>query len=255
MTALHAEWTKLRSLRSTTWALLAIVVFTVAFGAVSASTSHTEGRAVEGSNGQSVAVISLAGVYFAQVAAVALGVMAMCGEYAGGTIRATFAANPRRRQVVGAKVAVVGALLLAACATASVAAFYVGRAILSGNGFTPQNGYPAVSLTDGPTLRTVAVAAVYPVVLALLSLGVATILRHTAAAISLVLGALFVPWIVGALLPHDLGLAIEKASPMVGLAAQEEGAPIGHWAGFGITAAWAAAALVVALWLIARRDA
>jgi ABC-2 type transport system permease protein len=202
-----------------------------------------------------VATISLAGVYLAQVAAVALGVMAMCGEYASGTVRATFAANPRRRQVVGAKVAVVGALLLAACALAAVAAFYLGQAILPGNGYTAANGYPAASLTDGPILRTVGITAIYPVVLALFGLGVATIVRHTAAAISIVLGLHFVPWIVGELLPHDLGLAIEKASPMVGMAAQEEGAPIGHWAGLGVTAAWAATALAVALWLIARRDA
>jgi hypothetical protein len=79
--------------------------------------------------------------------------------------------------------------------------------------------------------------------------------RHTATAISVLLGLLLVPWIVGALLPEGLGLAIEKASPMAGLAAQENGAPIGPWAGFGVTCAWAAAALVVALWLIRRRDA
>jgi ABC-2 type transport system permease protein len=81
------------------------------------------------------------------------------------------------------------------------------------------------------------------------------IVRHTATAISVLLGLLLVPFIVGALLPEKLGLAIEKASPMVGLAAQESGAPIGPWTGFAVTAAWAAAALLVALWLIRRRDA
>jgi ABC-2 type transport system permease protein len=66
---------------------------------------------------------------------------------------------------------------------------------------------------------------------------------------------LFVPWIVGGLLPEDLAHALEKAAPMIGLAAQERGAPIGPWAGIGVTAAWAAVALVVAPWLIRRRDA
>jgi ABC-2 type transport system permease protein len=66
---------------------------------------------------------------------------------------------------------------------------------------------------------------------------------------------LFVPWVVGALLPQKLGEGIEKATPMVGLAAQEPGAPIGPWAGIAVTAAWAVAAVVVALWLIRRRDA
>ena len=89
----------------------------------------------------------------------------------------------------------------------------------------------------------------------MLSLGVGAIVRGTAPAIGLLLGVLFVPWIVGALLPEDLGITIEKASPMAGIAAQERGAPIGPWAGIGVTTAWAVAALVLALWLVARRDA
>jgi ABC-2 type transport system permease protein len=255
MTTLKAEWTKLRSVRSTTWALLAIAGLTIAFGAVFASTSHAEGLAPGNPGDSNVVTISLAGVYFAQVAAVAFGAVAICSEYATGTIRTTFAANPRRRQVVGAKVAIVGALVLAAAAVATVVAFYVGQPILRGNGYNPDNGIPTATLADGETLRAVALTAVYPVVLALMSLGVAMIVRHSAAAISVVLGLLFVPFIVGSLLPEHLSYAIEKASPMAGLAAQEHGAPIGPWTGFAVTCAWAAAALVVGLWLLARRDA
>jgi ABC-2 type transport system permease protein len=140
-------------------------------------------------------------------------------------------------------------------AAATVVAFYVGQAILHGNGFTADNGYPAATLSDESVLRTVAMVAVYPAVLALLSLAAAVIVRHTATAISVLLGLLLVPFIVGALLPQKLGEAIQKASPMVGLAAQESGAPIGPWTGFAVTAAWAAASLLAALWLIRRRDA
>jgi ABC-2 type transport system permease protein len=251
--ALRMEWTKLRSVRSTTWSLVAIGAMTVAFGAVSCSTSHTEGIALEGE--QDIVIVSLAGVYFAQIAAVALGVLAIGSEYATGTIRPTFVAHPRRRTVLGAKVAIVGGLVLGVGVAATVVAFYVGQAILHGNGFTSANGYPAATLSDGSVLRTVAMVAIYPAVLALLSLAAAVIVRHTATAISVLLGLLLVPFIVGALLPHKLGEAIQKASPMVGLAAQEAGAPIGPWAGFGVTAAWAAVALLVALWLIRWRDA
>jgi ABC-type transport system involved in multi-copper enzyme maturation permease subunit len=254
MTALHSEWIKLRSVRSTAWALLAIVGLTIGLGVVSCSTSHTEG-AGPGDSEDVVVRLSLVGVYFAQVAVVALGVLAICGEYATGTIRATFLANPRRREVLAAKSAVVGALVLGAGAVGAVAAFYVGQAILHANGYTPDIGYPAASLGDADTLRMVAVAAVYPMILAVLSLGVAAIVRSTAAAISVLLGALFVPWIVGGILPESLARAIQKATPMAGIAAQENGAPIGPWAGLGVTVAWAVAALVAALWLIARRDA
>jgi len=249
------EWTKLRSVRSTTWSLLAIAVMTIAFGAVSCATSHTEGLAPGNPGDESVVIVSLAGVYFAQIAAVALGALAVGSEYATGTIRSTFVAHPQRRTVLSAKVAIVGGLVLGVGAAATVVAFYIGQAILHGNGYTAANGYPAATLSDESVLRTVAMVAVYPAVLALLSLAAAVIVRHTATAISVLLGLLLVPFIVGALLPEKLGLAIEKASPMVGLAAQEAGAPIGPWTGFAVTAAWAAAALLVALWLIRRRDA
>jgi ABC-2 type transport system permease protein len=253
--ALRMEWTKLRSVRSTTWSLLAIAVMTIAFGAVSCSTSHTEGLAPGDPGDDDVVSLSLVGVYFAQIAAVALGVLAVCSEYATGTIRPTFVAHPRRRTVVGAKAAIVVVLVLVVGVAATVVAFYVGQAILHGNGFTYDNGYPAATLADESVLRNVAMVGIYPAVLALLSLSAGVIVRHTAAAISVLLGLLFVPWIVGALLPEKLGLAIEKASPMAGLAAQERGAPIGPWAGIGVTAAWAAAALLAALWLVRRRDA
>ena len=171
--ALRAELTKLRSVRSTTWALLAILGLTIALGVVSSSTSHTDG----GSGDQDLVMVSLAGVYFAQIAAVAFGVLAVCSEYATGTIRATFAANPRRRQVLAAKVAIVGGLVAGVSAVATVGAFSIGQAILRGNGFVDGNGYHAASLADGSTLRAVAIAAAYLVLLAVLSLA-----RHPSSA-------------------------------------------------------------------------
>ena len=250
MSALQAEWTKLRSVRSTTWALLAILASTVVIGGVSASTSHPDVVPNE-----DVAMIVLAGVYLAQVAAVAFGVVAICSEYSSGTIRTTFAANPRRRQVVIAKAAIVGALMLAISAVAAVAAFYLGVAVLHGNGFTSASGYHGLSLSDGDALREVGVAAVYPVLIALLSLGVATIVRHTAFAISAILGALFVPFIVAPLFPENVANTIVYASPMAGMAAQEQGAPGDPLTGVAVTVAWTVAAMAIALWLIARRDA
>jgi ABC-2 type transport system permease protein len=232
--------------------LLAVVGLTVAIGMVSCSTSHTGGGPPSDDD---VVMFSLAGVYFAQVAAVAFGVLAICSEYATGTIRATFTANPRRREVLAAKTAIVGALVLAAAALATLAAFSIGQAILRANGYDVANGYTPATLGDPVTLRKVAIAVAYPVVLAVLSLGLATIVRSTATAISVLLGLLFVPYIVAGLLPESVGLALEKASPMAGIAAQEHGAPIAPWAGFAVTVAWAVAALVIALWVVQRRDA
>jgi hypothetical protein len=43
---------------------------------------------------------------------------------------------------------------------ATVVAFYVGQAILHGNGFTGDNGYPAATLADESVLRDVAMVDV-----------------------------------------------------------------------------------------------
>jgi hypothetical protein len=79
--------------------------------------------------------------------------------------------------------------------------------------------------------------------------------RHTAFAISAVLGVLFVPFIIAPLFSEHVGNAITSASPMAGITAQEQGAPGDPWAGIAVTIAWAAGALLIALWLVARRDA
>jgi hypothetical protein len=188
MSALRAEWTKLRSVRSTPWSLLAIGGLTLALGVVICSGNHVEGGSAGAQGAGEVASLSLAGAYFGQVAAVVLGALAICSEYATGTIRATFAANPHRRRVLGAKIAIVGALTLAVGAVAALAAFYAGRAILHANGFTYDNGYPTPSLTDAAALATVFGSAVYLAALALLSLGAGVLARHAAGAISAVLG-------------------------------------------------------------------
>jgi ABC-type transport system involved in multi-copper enzyme maturation permease subunit len=231
MTAVRAEWTKLRSVRSTTWMLLALVGLTLAIGAVSCSTSHTEGGSPGNGGDDDIVMFSLAGVYLGQIAAVAFGVVAICSEYATGTIRATFAANPRRREVLAVKTALVGALVLAVAAATTIVAFYLGQAILHTRGYTYDNGYPAASLTDADTLRKVALATAYLPVLAVLSVAAAAILRSTAAATSVLLGLLF-----GALHRRRPAPGGHRPHGREGIAdgrhrRQEHGAPIDPWAG------------------------
>jgi ABC-2 type transport system permease protein len=123
--------------------------------------------------------------------------------------------------------------------------------------------YPAASITDGPVLRAIAGTALYLSGIALLSLGIATVLRHTAAAISLVIALLWVPLIAASFMseaaPYDV-LLLRVTPMMPGIAIQRtiersDSLPIGEWAGLGVTGLWAFGALAVALWLIARRDA
>ncbi len=260
--ALHAEWTKLTALRSTTWALLAALVLTVLLSLLVTGGSSTEGCPPENSIcDDDLMEMTLAGVYLGQLAVAALGVMAISSEFTSGMIRTTFAAIPRRRDVLAAKAAVIGGLVLAIGLVTSVLAFLLARPLLSGNGYTEANGYTPPSLADFTTLRAIAGTAVYLAALALFSLGIGAMLRHTAAALSTVLGLLWVPLIVVSMLPMELGLKVARLCPMfAGLAIQNtvsgpDSIPISPGAGLALFCAYAVAAMAGGFWVLARRDA
>jgi ABC-2 type transport system permease protein len=257
--ALRAEWTKLTALRGTTWALVTMVILTIVLTGLITANSHTDGCP----NGRlgcddDMLEIALGGVYLGQLAAVALGVMAISSEFASGMIRTTFAATPRRHDVLLAKAAVIGGLGLAAGLLASVPAYLLGLSLLGGNGYTAANGYPGP--TTAEALRGIGGTAVYLAVLALLSLGVGAVMRHAAAAISTVLGLLWVPLIFISMLPEDVGMKVGKFCPMLaGLAIQRTAdppsPPISPGAGLLVFCAYAAVCLGLGLLLVARRDA
>jgi hypothetical protein len=193
------------------------------------------------------------------MAAVALGVLALGGEYSSSMIRTTFAATPRRHRVLLAKAIVVGGLVLAAGLLASALAYLIAHTVLSGNGYTSENGYHDVAF--GTELRAVVGTAVYMAGVAILSLGLTAVMRHTAAAMSTAFALLWVPLIVISLLPMDVGLKVARFCPMLaGLAIQSttrsvDSVPIAPGLGLAVLFAYAAAALGAGLWLLARRDA
>jgi ABC-2 type transport system permease protein len=264
---LLAEWTKLRSVPSTFWLLLATVGSTIAFGLLVCSAVDTAGGGpgcVPGAPGcgdEDVVLNSLSGAYLGQIAVVALGVLAAATEHATGTIRSTFAAMPRRSAVVLAKTAVLAGPVLVAGLVAGATSFMLGQPILHGNGFVPAQGYPLVSLTDPAAARAVVGTAMYLGVIAVLAFAVGTIVRRAGSAIAVVLTILFAPAIVSMMLAEPLRGWLQRLSPMLaGLAVQRtvlrpDSVPIGTLAGLGMTASWALVSLIVALWLVRRRDA
>jgi ABC-2 family transporter protein len=260
--ALQAEWTKLRSLRSTTWTLVATVGLMFALSALVTGTSSTTGCPEVGRDGcDDVVLNSLGGVYLAQMAVATLAVLAIGTEYGSGMIRTTFSALPRRRVVLAAKAAVVAAVVFVVGLVMSIVSFEFGQALLHDGGYVTANGYPEVTLADGPALRAVVGCALYLAALAVLSLGVGALLRSTAAALTAVFSLLWVPLIVVSLLGPDVGLKVAKFTPMLGGLAvldtveRSDSVPIGPWAGLGVLCAYAAVAMIAALWAVTRRDA
>jgi ABC-type transport system involved in multi-copper enzyme maturation permease subunit len=201
---------------------------------------------------------SLGGVLIGMIAIVVLGVVFVTSEYSRGVIRTTFTASPRRGRVLAAKAVVLGIAVFVVGLVAALAALFLTRPIQRRNGFEAP-AYPDPSLADGAVLRAVIGTALFLAVLALFALGVGTVLRRTAGAITLVIALAVVPSILGAFLPVTAQLWLNRATPLAGLALQQTrdrfDNAIGPWGGFGVLCAWAAVALGLAYWQLRRRDA
>lgn len=257
--ALRAEWTKLRTVPGTAWILTAICVLTIAVGAVTAAATRCgagTGCAIDPTK------VSLTGIEVGQAVVAVLAVLAISEEYSTGMIRTTFTAMPQRWMVLAAKAAVLTGLVLAAAVVAVAGSLAAGRLILTGNGITASHGFAVVSLAHGPTVRAVAGSVLYLALVGLLSLGIATMVRDSAAATGTVLGILYVPPVIALFLgsepawqrwverytPTNAGLAMLNTTGLRDLV-------ISPWVGLGVLAAWAAAALLAAGVLLRLRDA
>ena len=254
--AVFAEWTKLRSVSSNAWLLLASIAVTVAVSALTTSIEKcSAGCAAD------PAKLSLTGIQLGQAIVVIVAVLAVSGEYSSGMIRCTLAAMPRRSVMMAAKSAVISAVVAVVSAVAVLGSVLAGRLFLPGNGFTGKNGAAPLWIGSGLMLRAAGGSVLYLALVALLCVGVATAVRDSALAITVVLGLLYIVPIIGQVLLNPVWRSrIERFSPMTaGLAIQStkdlNTLPIGPWAGLGVLAAWAAAALITGWALLLWRDA
>ncbi len=252
---LGSEWTKLITVRSTVWTLLATAVVGIGLGAIvtSAQASRWSSRSLVARAAFDPTRSSLAGLLFAQLAIGVLGILVISAEYSTGTIRATFSAEPRRPLVLVAKVAVFGIVTLIVGEIVSFAAFFLGQRILSGK-------TPTAILSDPGVLRAVVSGGLYLLALGLLALGLASIIRVTAAAISTFVGVLFILPIIADVLPSsftsDIGRFLPANIGTVMMSAHYHGTdPFGPWTSFALLCAYAAVFLVVGSVLLVRRDA
>jgi ABC-2 type transport system permease protein len=258
---LRAEWIKLRTVRSTAWTLLILVGISLLFTTLTCWGSTTTGGSPGHPGDNDIVFDSLSGIWFGAIAAAVFAVLAITSEYSSRMIRTSFAADPRRRALLAAKSSVVASIVFAAGLATSVACFLIGQRLLRGGGFVYENGYPAVSLLDGQAFRAVVGGAVYLALLAVFSLSVGAILRHTAGAITLVLAVLLAPVIATNFLPEHLGHRVEQSSLLGGgLAVQQtvergDSIKLDPWAGLAVGGVYASASLLFALVLIRRRDA
>jgi ABC-2 type transport system permease protein len=255
--ALRSEWTKLRTVRSTGFSLLAMAVIALGLMSLIAWATMKQWPHLEPGDrvdlaGHPLEVILVRPVFVSQLVVAVLGVMVISAEYTTGMIRSTLQAQPRRLTVLIAKIAVFAALMLVVGELLSFAAFFVGRPIIA--------SHIPVALGDPGVVRSVLGAGLYLALLGLFALAFGAILRHTAGAITAVLGVVLILSNLTGLLPDSWGHHINAWMPTNAgqLIMQPRPGPddlLSAWQGLAVFAGWTALLLVIAAVLFARRDA
>ncbi|MEV0471642.1 ABC transporter permease [Streptomyces prunicolor] len=248
--ALHAEWTKLRTLPSTWWLLAATVALTAAMGAAAASSLTTRVCPTPTACHEDTVKLALTGVQLSQAVCLVLGALSIGAEYGTGTIRTTLTAMPGRWRVLASKAVTLSLLTSAAGVLAVLSALGLARLIL-----------PAPPPVDGAMFRAAGGSILVLVLVTLLGLSLATLLRDTGGAITLGLGVLYVVPVLSHVInsptwqhrlqrwaPMPAGLSIQATKNLAGLA-------IGPWPGLGVLAAYAVGLLAVGGAAFRLRDA
>jgi ABC-2 type transport system permease protein len=203
-----SEWTKVRTVRSTMWTIGVTIFLGIGIGALVTA----ETRAHWSSMNQISRITfdptqtSLIGLFIAQLSVGVLGVLVMSAEYSTGTIRATFSAAPNRIRVFLAKITVFAALSFVVVEVTSFVAFFLGQFLLSS---------PAThaTLSSPGAFRAVFAGGLFVCLLGMIALGMATIIRHTAGAISAFVGMLLILPIIVQALPNSLSQDVRRFLP------------------------------------------
>ena len=252
---LRSEWTKLWSLRSTRWSLLAGFVSMAGLGMLIAAVqmgrwSHLDPHERATYDSLNTAV---GGYHLAQLAVGVLGVLVISGEYSTGMIRSSLMAVPRRLPVLWAKIAVYAAVTFVLGLVASFIAFFAVQAIVTQH-------HQQHALGDPGALRVVIGAALFLTVLGIMCTGIGALVRNTAGGIALFVGLLFVLPGITAILPSSLADSISPYLPLnagTALATRtfDNAHHLSPWGGFALFCGYAAIAVAAGAISLVRRDA
>jgi hypothetical protein len=257
---LRSELTKIRSVRSTYWSLIAMVVVTIGLGALfcfgkvqyysnvqpglkAQAAAHAISQATE---------MSLFGLILGQLIIAVLGALTITAEYSTGMIRTSMTVMPRRSTWLAAKAVVFGGVALVTGMVTAFASYFIGQAILSTQHINSTIGQPGV-------LRAVVGGGLFLTACGLLSFGLGAMLRHSAGAIAASIGLLFVAYVLAGFLPPSWADHVDKWVPFNagGAIWENVSAPnmLSPWTGFAVLGGYAAIALVGGLILFRGRDA
>ncbi|MGH9138433.1 MAG: ABC transporter permease [Acidimicrobiales bacterium] len=242
--ALSSEWTKFHSVRAPGVVTLVLLAIYPLMALIVAATESLEPD--DTILGASV----LGGAVLAQVLAAVMGANLVTSEFRTGSIQSTLLACPRRLTLLGAKASIAAGVVAVTTAIGTGAAFAVGLAMLDRETYRTGDLFPAV-LGVVAAMGSVAV----------LGLAIGTIVRHPAGAVTAVVAVAMLPgvvapmlgdgqrWVGGASLDGVLQKLIQSSD-----ATPETVGSLGAWPSLSVVVAYTAAAVVLGLWTLRRRD-
>jgi ABC-2 type transport system permease protein len=258
---IRSEWIKLRSLRSTVWSYLFVILLTLGMALMMTLTLANGvgggvdiGTATGAAETELFVQASVFGVYLAQLVVAVLGVLVVTGEYSTGMIRSTLAAVPSRLPALAAKAGVLFVATFIVGLVSTVGAFFVSTAVYSGYGLS-------ASLADPDVFLPLLGAALYLALLAVFALGVGTMVRSSAGGIGIVLALiLVVPTVLGmvpadwaqSMVPYllsDAGMSMFAPATLTGTES------LTVWQSLLVVLGWVAASATGAAVLLRKRDA
>ena len=249
--ALPAEWTKFWTVRSTPWSLFALFLLTLGIGML--STNALVSR--DSPPSESMRHI-LIGFNFGQFAVGVLGIMFLSAEFGTGLIRSTLAAMPRRSVVLIAKAIIIAVVTFVVGEFFAFSTFFVAQAMLS-------NGPHAVSLSQPGVMRVLIESGIYLTLMALIGLGLAAVMKNTAASIAIFAGVVLIVAIIIGAMPTAIQNALTRFLPLtIGSTVFSTVTPprlnniptFSSSVGLVVLAVYAAVLMFFGWWLMERRD-
>ncbi|MEU8180989.1 ABC transporter permease [Micromonospora sp. NPDC049044] len=248
--AVAAEWTKLLSVRSTWWTVLAgLLVMAASAGqlAIYAANANTNDDPADDPGIVTVGSVLIDAVELTQYAVLALGLLAITAEFTSGTIRTTLQCTPSRGRVLLAKAVVTGAVTFALGLLLGGVGTVVARPVLGEWGNAPVGG----------TIADIVAVAAYLALVSVFALGLGAALRSAVLTIVVLFATLTI--VPLSLQEPDIDLLNRIADGFPGVAGGHfmvgDTEPYPSLVGLLLLAGWAAAALLLGRAVLRRRDA
>ncbi|MEV0093325.1 ABC transporter permease subunit [Streptomyces sp. NPDC050738] len=250
---LTSEWTKIRTVASTTWTLLIALVVTVGMsvGLCALMKANFKDLSEQDKLTFDPTSISMSGMMLGQLAMIVFGVLVVGNEYSSGMIRTSLAAVPQRTTFLLSKIVVAGVLTLVVGQVAAFCSFFLGQALL---------GDHSTTIGDDNVLRAVAGGGLYMGLIGIFAMGVASILRSSMLSLGILMPLFFLisPILnsvsqtkkIAQFLPDQAGTRMTQV-----IDNPDSSIAYGPWGGFAILVGWVVLAVVCALVLLKKRDA